>query len=396
MATLREIAPFREGGDFNDWKRWKDEIISLLNIKFGWTPQQKLAYLQFAGGHGIRRLLRQLPPLNPPGVGLHVSIAEPDPFDDAMDRLDEYFLPGKNVMAAVAEFRSTRQEINESAKDFAIRLRENIDKCDYMEDEREANLKEQFLIGCRDVKLRRQAALAGFPSMREAVEYATLNETLKQQEQQPTQVNALQQPQPRCRVCHQTGHVAAKCRQGRKLRTCYACGKPGHFARSCPEQRREVTGANSGRYQPYWKAGGNMRRDGVHAVEVEEFTEDVKPPVIVQFLGGGDEVTCEVEGVRLSWLVDSGCQANIITKKALQLLNARGKRFELKPQDREFKAYATLEPLKMEGMFEATISFDGMEERAPIYVSAQGQCCLLGNQTAKRLGIYTFKKNVSN
>ena len=52
-------------------------------MRFDSTAGQKRAYLEFGGGHHIRRLLRELPPLDPPDVSLHVSISEPDAFDKA-------------------------------------------------------------------------------------------------------------------------------------------------------------------------------------------------------------------------------------------------------------------------------------------------------------------------
>ena len=128
-ALLKEISPFCEDSGHNEWTRWKEELLALLQIKFEWNSRQKKAYLEYAGGHVIRRLLRQLPPLNPPGVGLHVSIAEPDPFEEAIDRLDEYFYPLKDTVSAITEFRRAKQEPGESAKDYYIRLRELILKC---------------------------------------------------------------------------------------------------------------------------------------------------------------------------------------------------------------------------------------------------------------------------
>lgn len=83
-----------------------------------------------------------------------------------------------------------KQEPGETAKDYYIRLKERIERCDYDDAEQEKVLKEQFIIGSADQKLRRRAAWTGFESSLGAVEFSTLNETIRLQER-TAKVNAL-------------------------------------------------------------------------------------------------------------------------------------------------------------------------------------------------------------
>ena len=116
----------------------------------------------------------------------------------------------------------------------------------------------------------------------------------------------------------------------------------------------------------------------------------------MQYIKGGDEVTCMVNGTSLTFLVDSGCPVNVITRKALHLLEARGGKIELRPQHKQFTAYATNQPLKIDGCFNARVAFNGRHENEQLYVATEGKCCLLGSGTAKKLGILSIKTQVSN
>lgn len=441
-AILREVAPFREGGDYDEWVKWKEELVSLMRIKFEWTNDQKLAYLEYAGGAVIRNLLKRLPPLNPPGVGLHVTISSPNPFEEALDRIDEYFYPMKNVFGARAEFRTTKQKPDETAKDFYIRLKERLERCEYNEAEQESVLKEQFIIGSNDQKLRRRALWSEFESSREAVDFSSMNETIRQQEK-GLEVNAMLHKEPvdrqRCLVCHKNGHIAKFC----DLKRCYACGELGHISWFCknnpaqdlttrrqhPPNQHYASNAprmsplnpysasfnprfgNVGsrfnrpgarRYHPYqdqanFQSNTEPKKRNMAAIQQSEDGLDIQaPPIVISYVRGGDEVICDVNGTKLTFLVDSGCPVNLITRRARQLLESRGSKASMKPTSKQFTSYGTQQPLIIEGYFDARVSFGDKTEDDKIYVAPEGKCCLLGSDTAKKLGILSIQTQVSD
>lgn len=123
MAFVREMPLFPESGGWTEWRVWRDELCCLLEIKKAMTPEDKLNFLKYCGGARIRQLLTKLPPNNPPGTGLYVSIREPDPLDDAIDKLNDYFRPQRDTILAIKEFNLMVQEKEETVKDFVIRLK---------------------------------------------------------------------------------------------------------------------------------------------------------------------------------------------------------------------------------------------------------------------------------
>lgn len=217
---MREILPFSESGDWREWKDWKAELVSLLKTKRDMTSQQKVDYLEFVGGPRIRKLLKRLPPLNPPGVGLYVSIREPDPLDEALTRIDMYFEPQKETILEIDKFQPLRQEKNESAKDFIIRLKEAAESCDFEDGEYDIYLKRQFIIGSASDKVRDKEVLEGFATLEDASHYAIKDESLMQRrnaKKESSDVMAVQsrliekKPSKFCSFCKKTGHVENEC-----------------------------------------------------------------------------------------------------------------------------------------------------------------------------------------
>ena len=57
--------------------------------------------------------------------------------------------------------------------------------------------------------------------------------------------------------------------------------------------------------------------------QAHESTNDQELAIVVQYIKGGDEVTCVVNDTDLTFLIDSGCSVNLIRRQALQLSEAR-------------------------------------------------------------------------
>lgn len=122
---------------------------------------------------------------------------------------------------------------------------------------------------------------------------------------------------------------------------------------------------------------------------------DHEETIWIPYVDAGDEIVCGLDGIKISWLIDSGCSVDIITEKALQMIEARNGRVELKAPNREFRTYASKQPLNVKGFFEGSIEHNGRSMKGPIYVVPEGPFCLMGNGTAKKLGVLKVEKQVS-
>lgn len=165
-----------------------------------------------------------------------------------------------------------------------------------------------------------------------------------------------------------------------------------------PSQRYPVSQTQQARFPNLrWKPYGQQKSREVTAAvhEYKEESDNEKEPIIVKFVRGGDEVVCGVNGTKLTFMIDSGCPVNLITRKALQLIESRKGKISLRPQHKEFTAYATHQPLNIDGCFDAAITFGDKTEDEQINVAAEGKCCLLGNETAKKLKILSIQTQVS-
>ncbi|XP_055542877.1 uncharacterized protein LOC129728457 [Wyeomyia smithii] len=129
----------------------------------------------------------------------------------------------------------------------------------------------------------------------------------------------------------------------------------------------------------------------------KEETEQDK--VYYAFYSGNESnvVTCNIGGVDVDMLIDSGADANLISNVAW--LNLKEKRVKLisstKVCTRIFKTYGSNDPLKILGTFVAEIGVSKRTIRAEFLVVEGGQRCLLGDTTAKCLGILKVGLNIN-
>nr|CAH7764967.1 unnamed protein product [Callosobruchus chinensis] len=111
-----------------------------------------------------------------------------------------------------------------------------------------------------------------------------------------------------------------------------------------------------------------------------------------------DLIDCLVGGVRLTFLIDPGSKANIISEKDWKLLdnnNAVAWDIENTPRD-ILKSYATGKPLTINHRFTTTISIPKEKEIIThFYVVKNGDISLLGKDVAKQLGVLKLGINAA-
>lgn len=110
-----------------------------------------------------------------------------------------------------------------------------------------------------------------------------------------------------------------------------------------------------------------------------------------------DGLAVNVGGVDLSMIIDSGASCNIM---GMPLWNSlKDKRIEcvLSKADKQLFAYGSQEPLKVAGMFTATVKYNQtvIPDVEFVVIDGKGQA-LLGRDTALQLGVLQIVRSVSN
>ena len=218
------------------WKAWKRRFeiyVVAQNITDG---ARKRALLLYQVGQATQEIFDTIPDTG-------------DDYDTAINKLDGYFSPKKNLDYEVFKFRTTTQNVGETVDQYVTRLRRMAPNCEFPDLNRE--LKSTVIQNCTSKRLRRialrddlslDALLAKARSMEvsetqasgieklTSLEKVTVNHVKAKHfpKQTPKQTSETQ-----CRKCglaswpHKDGPCPA---QGK---TCSKCGKANHFARMC-------------------------------------------------------------------------------------------------------------------------------------------------------------------
>lgn len=203
-----------------------------------------------------------------------------------------------------------------------------------------------------------------------------------------------------CFKCGYHGHISSDPKCPARGETCHKCKREDHFASQCRWPIR------THQYNPVTKRVRTVENTTTaESVGAVEFTREQRAPIedhasdqanqdkktYYAFYAGNDSniISCEVGGIAMDFLVDSGAQANLVTEKAWEILKSRGVRvkFSEKGSDRVLKGYASERPLTILGRFVAVVAVGSKQEEAEFFVVQGGQRSLLGDTTAKRLGV---------
>ena len=147
MATRPDVAPlppFDPVGDPTSrsqrWKTWK-KLFGMYLVALNITDdKQKRALLLYQAGQETQKIFDTLD-----GTG--------DDYKTALEKLDEYFLPKKNVDYETFQFRQASQKSDETVDQFVTRLRKLAEHCEFPDLNRE--LKLAIIQNCTSKRLKR-------------------------------------------------------------------------------------------------------------------------------------------------------------------------------------------------------------------------------------------------
>ncbi|XP_062550979.1 uncharacterized protein LOC134215916 [Armigeres subalbatus] len=274
-ARRSALEPFNDTVDSKDlrreWEEWHRAFELTLELRNVETQHEKLVLLLAHGGRGLQRIFYNLRPMSdevyPKAVAVPLMPVEIPEYDNAVKRLNRFFVGKRNERIELEVFRSMKQAHEETINQFLLRLRAQATRCDFYERE-EKEILQQITMGARDERVR-DKGLEDVMNLDELINYAINREILLKQKERaqrfseerlPTPgVNQIRNKRPRyndvnqrkyganmngqrridlrdgtgCSRCGSSIHKADSANCVARNARCNNCHNIGHFARKC-------------------------------------------------------------------------------------------------------------------------------------------------------------------
>lgn len=190
-----------------------------------------------------------------------------------------------------------------------------------------------------------------------------------------------------CYSCGNQGHLSKSSDCPAKGRTCRRCRGLDHFEAMCRKRKQIDNGRVKSRKVFNVKQMPDARDDD----EEQEGNQDCAAKVYYAFYGGNESnmLDCTIGGISLRILIDSGADANLIRMETWEELKKKKICVvkSTKGCSRVLKGYGSDKPLSVTGTFEAEIVIGRRTTVAEFFVVNGGQKDILGDTTAKMLGV---------
>ena len=187
-----------------------------------------------------------------------------------------------------------------------------------------------------------------------------------------------------CTRCGSDKHSADYNNCPARDKKCLKCGFLGHFRSQCRTRVKKR------------KATTALQKD--NKKKKSDYNENTKTEIDYIFHLDDDEViTCQVGGVNIEMLIDSGSKCNIINDTTWHnLKRCKIKIYnQVKSPEKMFKAYGSQNPLTVLGSFEAKVMVGTETTTDTFYVVKDGERNLLGKKTATALGVLKIGLNIN-
>lgn len=423
-----------DGSCAMEWKIWLRGFELFVKANKIGDDEKHNWLLHFAGAK-VQSVFYGLPPL--PTDNEHEQQRGPlangfAPFitaeyDEIVAKLDNFFAPKRNAAFERHVFRLMKQKERERIDVFAMRLRAQAEKCDF-EGQIDDNIKEQITAGCSSVWLREKILENGSSSLDEIIKRARIHEMVAVQKKSFTAVNdeninpnnsevckifdreRSNRPMNKkkfwgsnrnivCSRCGFSGHKSADLKCPARGKICRKCNGKDHFARRC--FGRKTNGQSNAANAPLNEKAATRERDDdgglVHLVENHKTVMDDYDDVFcIATAEDSNEIWCQIGGVEVKVIVDSGSKYNIVDRdtwaelkvKNIQTIS-RGKEV-----DKKFRAYGGKE-LKLLGVFKAEIKVGQKKAIGEFFVVDETGKILLGRDTATLIKILKIDYDVN-
>lgn len=381
------------------WEKWKRSLNLYLETTDIKCSVKKRATLLLLGGQDLQEVFYNLP-------GANAESAEgTDVFQIAVEKLDDYFIPKQSKVYERHVFRLIKQEESEKFEKYLVKLRKQAGKCQF--DKPDEHLIDQIAEKCYSTDLRKKILTIGDGiTLDKIITEANTLEVVKQQleeyegKSKKQDLNAIahksgkfKQTKPEtkesqdtkkkgCNRCGNFRHESYDTNCPARGKKCHLCGKIGHFRQYCRSAKKrkadEITKPDERRYYKKPKKDGEV-----------DYIDDDEDVSYVFNLNKDATIVCNVGGVKINMLIDSGCKLNLITDRTWDLLKSKNvvSFCQVNKPVKTLLAYGSTTPLEVKGSFETDIKANDRSERSTVYVIAGGSRDLLGKDTALRLGV---------
>lgn len=166
-----------------EWEEWIRAFELVLEAKNVYSQHDKLVLMLCRGGRGLQRIYYNLRPVPneiypAPAVVPFAPIETPE-YDNAIKRLNAFFVGKCNERVELEEFRSLKQRTGESFKQFVLRLRAQASRCEFY-DREEKEILHQVTMGASDERVR-DKGLENVMNLDELSNYALNRELMHKQ-----------------------------------------------------------------------------------------------------------------------------------------------------------------------------------------------------------------------
>lgn len=381
------------------WLQWKRGFTHVAISEKINDPKEKKSKLLALGGFDLQDIFYSLPGADIEGDD------KSDPFEVAIKKLDEYFMPKQHATFERHIFWTLKPDEGECLSKFSLRAQQQANKCNFGKTEKEIReicvIDKMILLAqpeLREKLLKKQMTLDEVNKIvnaHQSIKYQVeaIGDQCMDSNSALSSINNLRNQNMRsdktfseCTRCGRKGHYATDMRCPAKNLSCQKCNKIGHFAVKCRTLKRNYNTNENMNYNQHQskKIKINLISSDVPRC-ANDFTLKMGEPDCM--------LDCSVGGVKIEMLVDSGSEHNIIDlstwkfmqQMGVQLVNSRT------TTTKSFMAYASNIPLKVMCVIEAIIKIEytdsNSETVAPFYVIENGDKSLLGKKTAIQLGV---------
>ena len=419
MDSLKPPKPISLDSSLNladVWKKWKDSFQIFMqatesNAKPDMTkssillhcigPQAKEIYdtMQFAEGDSMK-------------------------YDVIIRKYDEYFNPRKNLTFNRYNFLTARQSDNETFDEFYTKLRKLSENCE-LGQLRDSLIKDIMIIGIRDTKLKERFLRENDIDLQTVLKNGRASEaskkqtkTLKNEYKDTLDIHENHRPNDRnrhhsnkqtaqsktkpaneminkCKFCAGS-HQRGACPAYRK--NCNNCGRTGHYASCCtkPKQTKKTgkiytvaKGATANVPEltdDSDDSDSESSSEGYFLGSVVKRDNENNDELFIGALESEDKdwlITLDSNETPVTYKIDTGAQANVISTKLYRKLNPRPTLHKTKTK---LTAYNN-QPIKVEGRCIVNLLHKSVKYPTLFIVAETESSPVIGLQACQRLNL---------